>query len=446
MLTWIKNQIRKYTQPRYSSSSSPSSIDYFRRQQTPNVNTLINNYKRTVYACANLNADSVLQVPLKLYVKTGNGERKARLATKAISDERFEYLKTLGYLSNTLKAVREVEEVIEHPVLELLDKANDSPFLNGASLKKLTQLYLEITGKAYWYIETDGVFNLPTNIWLLPSQSVQAKSKPESRNYIDYYEYHTGGTKPEIYSVDEIIQYLQPNLLNPYTDGLSPLEAAWESNIVSNKLISHESGMLDNEARPDVVISPGKENPWGPDEAKRFEKEFNLRFGKGKGGGAFVAEEELSIHPLNYPPRDLARLEIEKHSRNQIANTFGIPIALLESEHINKATLEAALQQHALKAILPRLTFDSSTKTERLLPFYDESRRLFFAYDNPVPEDRQILLQETVQLVQGGIWTPNEGRDKYKMPPIAGEDKLRPMNQPSEIGRQQARDSGTAEK
>lgn len=422
-------------------------VDAWRSKRNPTERNLANEYKRIAYACANINATAVANTPLKLYVKTDKGQRKARCLTKKISKSKADYLSSLPFLQKQLRSFVEVEEVVSHPALDLLDRVNPLPWIHSEWLKVQSQLYQEITGKCYWLVIKNPVLNIPTEIWILPSQNTKPKSEPESRNIIDYYLYQAGGLDEKKYSTDQIIPFFMPNLENPYADGMSPLAASWESNEVAGKLIAHENSFLDNEARPDVVLSPkDKDQALYHDDAKSWAREYSKAFSRQRTGGVFVPEEAVDITPITYPPRDLARLEIHKWSKEEICNSYDIPTALLEHTNINRATLEAARQQHALNGVLPRTNRNASNLNASYIPYWDDSGRLFFAYDDPVPELREIKMQENVQFVMNGIKTPNEARAEYDMPPHPDGDELRAINVSPEMMRQNERDSGTAKR
>ncbi len=446
------NSIKKFFSLSKARSPSVSSFtnsdlvyhNYFRRHRVPANDQLVELYRRNVYSCANINANACTRIPLKLYVKTGRGDAETKLITKSLDTiEKAALIRN----NQSLKSALNIEEIIEHPVLDLLKFVNDSPFINGYFLFLWTYLYLDVTGACYWLMK-NGTFGVPEELWLLPTHFVEPIREPNSKKIIDFYRVNNRiNQKQEKYQPEEIIQFLNPDLTDPYVVGQGSLSAVYEDNMVSNQLIAHQQGYLDREARPDLIISPkDNEGTWGPDVAKQYEKQLMLKFGKGRGGGIHVAEEPISVNEVQTPPRDLARLEIPDKAKEQIANGFDVPIALLQNKTVNKATLEAALTQHALMGVSPRLERVRSILNSRLLPRYDLTGRLFFEYDNPVPEDRELKMQETVQFVQTGILTPNEGRDRHNYPPIAGGDELQPMNVASDIERQEKRDSGEADK
>ena len=77
----------------------------------------------------------------------------------------------------------------EHPLLTLLQRVN--PVHNNFDLLELTQTYLEVHGKAFWYVPRDPL-GVPEEIWILPAQNVTPKRRPGSRNVVDFYEYRNG--------------------------------------------------------------------------------------------------------------------------------------------------------------------------------------------------------------------------------------------------------------
>lgn len=416
------------------------SVDYFKREREPDKKALIKEYKRVVYSCANLNADTVACKKLRLYVKTSAQQRAPRVPTKPVKAEKQEYLQEV-----ITKDFAKIEEVIEHPILKLFRHVNSSNFSDEYSLFKDTQLYLEIAGVAYWYLDTSGsIFGQPMQIWLLPSHLVEPKKEPQSKKLVDYYEYNSGSGNTEKFLPEEILAFRFTDLDNPYVGAKSPAKAAWEDILIEGKLLSHLTGTLENEARPDAMIIP--QEPIGADLADLWEKQFRLRYGRGKSGGIHVTQEKVDFIPLEWPIKDIARLDIQKSSKLAIANCFQIPMALLEAQSINRATLEAAMIQHGRYGIRPRhATFTGRLNSSQFINRWDSSGRLFLAFDDPVPEDEQLKLQKNVGLKQAGIITANEAREDYKLPPHPKGDELETSNVSNEK-REQARTSGNAEK
>src|SRR6185437_2630226 len=145
--------------------------DVFRKTRSPGPRELIQHLVGTAYACASLNADLLASTRLRLYVRTRPGEGKVKqyLTTTPVARKDLLHLKQSPATAHYVAGEVSVEEVTQHPLLELLKRPNaggDQPGMCGYDLRWMTQLYLESVGRAYWLIERDGL-GIPSQLWLL---------------------------------------------------------------------------------------------------------------------------------------------------------------------------------------------------------------------------------------------------------------------------------------
>jgi len=87
----------------------------------------------------------------------------------------------------------------------------------------------------------------------------------------------------------------------------------------------------------------------------------------------------------------------------------------------NRAVAEAAGYQHAKIGILPRSERFSDKVNEKVLPLFDE--KLFCAFDDPVPQNRELALKESVELVNAGIKSLNEDRAERGLEAVEGGEE-----------------------
>lgn len=288
-------------------------IDSYKKIRRPDDYDLLNEYQRIAYSCANLNANAVAVNPLKLYVASSNSDKSCRWPVKKLKNKDIDKLVNAGVIKQ--KDFKNIEEVVVHPVIELLDKVNSFPGFFRFKLFKLTQLYLECLGRCYWYVRKN-ILGVPVEIWILPSQHVIPKQNKNSTRMIDYYDYqYSDLQKPKRFELDEIIPIFVESIQNPYVDALSGMVASFQEIRVSNQLIAHEQTILNNQGRPDVVISPGKDNPLDTDTANNWRLKWDKEFSRGGAGRAFFAEEEMTVTPLNYSPEDLGKLQIANQQK-----------------------------------------------------------------------------------------------------------------------------------
>lgn len=403
-------------------------IDAYRKQRPPADEELIELYRDVAYACANINARAVGSAKLRLYVRSRSGDAPPRARTKALS----------AIDRMTLKAMTQGEdivEVMEHPLLDMLASPameEGTSLLSTFDLFEITQIYLEIIGRAYWLLERNRL-GAPANVWLLFPQYVEEKRAVTSSRVIDYYEYRAGGQMVR-YETDEIIPFRCVDLRDPYAGAFSPLEAAYSRVQLDRKYLSQAEAMLDNQARPDVIVTPPTaDGVIGDAEAKRLEAALNSKFRGAGRGSLYISREAIDIKPLTYAPRDLAELAEQKVSLENIARCFDVPLSMLNRD-ANRASAEEGRRQHAHDAVIPRLERLAARINSVLVPMYDPSGRLFVAFDNPSTHD-ELVQSQTLQIqLASSMITPNEARSELGYPQIPGADSLlgaTPQSQPS---------------
>jgi len=413
---WVATKTAPSTvAPSYSETPF---IDAYRRVRTPSAHELVSELKNTAYTCATLNAGVCASYPPRLYVTTRPGERNARCLTRSLSALEQ---KRLGERMR-LKGVEQIEEVVEHPLLTLLQSVN--PTHNAHDLWELTTLYQEVHGSAYWQIVCDSL-GVPQTIWILPSQHVRAVRSPQSSDLVDWYEVRTNNGTVYL-SADEVIHFRYPDPRDPYGAGLSPLRAVFEHVALSSEYVAYKRTIWGNNALPGVVLSP--EEIISEEERQRLETAWAQKFSRGGQGRVLVAESNLNVEVLQQSLGDLATLAEAGATKEQICNAFGIPVAFLTSE-TNLANLQASEQLHASRSIRPRLQRRDEKLNEQLIPLYDTSGRLFLASDDPAPRQQEFALKQQETDLQWGIRTVNEVRAERGLPPVDwGGKPWLPMN------------------
>jgi len=381
---------------------------------------MVKAYSSWVYACASKNASTCAQIPLRLFVAKAGKGKFIMTRTKRISNETRKWLYSNPYLTKWTGKAVDIEEVTEHPFLDLVRNVNS--WMNEFELREITVLFQELTGNCYWYL-VKSPLGTPKEIWILQAQRVRIV--PDPVEFIKGYIYEKG-TKKEAFTPDEIIHYKYPNPKD-YFYGMGPLEGAANAVDVNQYIRDYEMAVFENRARPDFVLTT--DQTLGEANIKRLIGMWNKLYkGPRKAGKTAVLDKGLKPQEISISPRDLNFLVGKKITREEIANIFGVPIALLTSENVNRANSETAQYVYTRDTILPRLRRIEQKLNEKLLPLYDE--RLFCAFDNPVPEDKEFMLKERETNIQVGFTTRNEERQKVGLSPLEGGDYIwMPMNQ-----------------
>jgi len=343
---------------------------------------------------------------------------RPRCLTRALSPGKQKELRNRAGLETRLAKAMEVEEVLEHPLIDLLDRVN--PVLNRVTLLQLTDLYQEILGNAYWLVVADAL-GVPAQLWPLLAQDVTIL-RTKTLGIVGYK--YGQGPDAVKYAAEEVIHFRFPSLRDPYGKGMAPLEAAFADVEVDGKLLTQDNAMLDNRARPDAMIAPAEQI--GRFEAERLEEKIKRKFSKGGAGGIIVGESGMKITPLSFPPTQIESIARRGFSKKQIANVFDVPMSLLETENVNRANAEAGHYQHALMSVRPRCRMIEGTINEDLCPRYDE--RLFVAFDDPVPENREQRRLDHEAYLKHGVETINDVREELGKEPVSwGEEPYLPI-------------------
>lgn len=391
---------------------------------------MVKHYKHWVYVCASKNASGVAQVPLRLYAtsepqhmsmsKQYKYLRKG-IDTRPVPKMRLKELASREGLVRRVSKAVEVEEVVNHPFLDLIQSIN--PWHNGFETIELLQTYLDLTGNAYLYCWKDPATDIPAELWVLPSQYVQIV--PCEKNFIKGYLYGTSKMNQVALSPEEVIHFKYPNPDDLFY-GYSPIEAGWRAVQRKEGMDAYDESLIRNNARPDFVIQA--KGRLTPDDRKALREQWQQLYGTRRGRGKpAVLDNEAIINPIGWSPREMGFVQGQKMTKEEIAGVYGVPVSKLTTEDVNRANAEAGDYSWMKDTIRPRAIRIEDKFNEKLTPRFDA--RLFVAFDNPVPEDKQYKLNEQDTYLRNGVITINEVRADIGKPEVPwGESAWMPMN------------------
>lgn len=375
------------------------------------VSDMIAQYKSWSFVCARLNAETVASAKLRLYVKTKRGQGKVKnFDTRVVSNSEFKSL------SKALKtsAIEQIEEVYDHPALNLLYQVND--FSNYFDNMQLTQTYMDLAGNAYWYLVKDA-YGTPIQIYQMRPDMTEVV--PAQQKLIKGYLY--GAKEKTAMKIDEVIRFHVPNPASAYY-GQSCI-AAGQAEVSRNNLYNvYENSNLQNNARPDFAVK--YDGTLTQADMKRLSAEWNRLYSGPKNNNKIkIMDQNFSIEKISFAPKDMEYLQGRIMTKKDIAAIFGVPYGLLDTSDQLKAGLDNVLVYYQRFAIKPRLRRIEETLTEKLLPMFDAD--LFFAFDDIVDESNEFKLKQNVEYVNAGIISRNEARATEGYEAVAGGDNLK---------------------
>lgn len=279
----------------------------------------------------------------------------------------------------------DLRQIETHPLLDLLDRANS--FQTGDSMRKVTQLHLDLVGEAFWLKERDGL-GMVTAVWPIPPDWVVNTPTPAHPFYRVQFRAWRG-----LIPDTEILCFQDPDPANPYGRGSGTAQALADELETDEYAAKHTKAFFYNRARPDLVVFPKAPATMREADVRRAEEDWTSRNqGFWRAFKPYFMTREVGIHEMDQNFRSLQLVQLREYERNAVIQIFGMPPELLGViENSNRATINAADFLMAKYVLEPRLEFLRSVFQERLVPEFDE--RLIINYVSPVTDDEELRLK-----------------------------------------------------
>lgn len=332
------------------------------------------------------------------------------------------------------------EEVQQHPILDLLDRFNDST--NKSEGFYLTQSHVKLAGDAFWLI-LDGEDNLPRYIFLLQPDKVAIKLgdfTDVTATLIDGYEYkdtiNDGGKNIEIleqYKPDEIIHFKVPNPGNMFR-GKSAVEALADEIDTDNFATEVQKNFFANGAIVDFVLST--DSKVTAEQREVLQRELRANFGGFRNAfKTLILGGGLKPERLMFSNKEMDLIALQEWFRDKIMVGFGNTKASLGLiDDVNRASHESSIIAWRQDSVAPQMGRMVDTLNEYLVPRYGDD--LILGFKDPIPENRTAKVDEAVKLKAGDIINQNEARESLGYDTVDGGDEFgreRAQNQANEF-------------
>jgi HK97 family phage portal protein len=324
---------------------------------------------------------------------------------RAIAEE----IGRIGYEAYEKKADGTYEKKIDHELLDFLNHPND--YMIGFEMKYLIAAYLELTGKAFLYLE--GVRNensKPIAIHVLNPQYVKIV-RDNLPNRIDRFVYNDTKVKWEI-QPHEMIYIKYPNPYDP-VEGLGTVEGIAEWIDADKFATQYNRVYFQNGAKLSGVLKSEKATTKAQIDLLRYGFEA-LHKGAEKAYSIGVLPKGTEYQEMGQAQKDMDFVNLQTMMRDKILAGFRVSKTVLgtaESD-TNRSTAETADYVFAARTIRPKMEIIVSYINERLAPRF--SKNIYISFEDPVPKNREIELKQQHEAVDGeGILTINEARDRF---------------------------------
>lgn len=347
-----------------------------------NKKQYLNEMKGWTYAAVSAIADEMGSINLKLYQYTKKG----------------------------------VEEVVDSPILDVLYRVNN--FTTKFDHFWLTQSYLELTGESPWFIEKKN--GIPTGIYFLRPDLITPI--PDKQKVISGYKYLVDGEYVEL-GADEVIFLKNPNPANPFR-GKGVLESAAVTVDIDNEAEQWNHTFFKNQARPDLVLKVKDVDRMSKEQREKLKESVERAHnGQNNQHKLMLLFGNMDIDTLSTSPKDMDFSRQQEMTRDKILALFRVPKAIVsQTEGVNFASAKTAQYIFARWTMKPKMERLVEQLNEFFIPMFPNSERLFLDYDNPVPEDEELLLKKYENGLTNGWLTINEVREIEGKEAIDGLD------------------------
>lgn len=256
-------------------------------------------------------AKSISATTWKLYIVRGpNRERAIRMKSIQRAGE-----ESRSRLINKVYEKGELEEIDDHPFLDLLHEGN--PRMSGSVLFELTSIYKDIVGEAFWLIEKNLV-GAPVAVWPIPSHWVRALPVTD----FPFYRVRVGAHDFDV-PITSVISFVENDPLQPYGRGSGIAKTLGDELETDEFAAKHTSSFFRNNARPDIIISA---DGLSRADTVRLEQDWNEKHrGFWNSFKAHFINRKINIQTLSQNIGDMQLRELREMERNIIMQVYSLP-------------------------------------------------------------------------------------------------------------------------
>jgi len=343
-----------------------------------------------VYSCVGILAESIAQLPLKLYRRTAGGK----------------------------------EEVEESPLRRLLGwKPNE--WQTSFEFREMAMQHLCLRGNFYAYKVTDSRDEVRELLPLHPDQ-VTVEQRPD---WSLAYRITFNDGRQETVDKSRIFHVRYRTLDG--VRGISPILYHRDTVGLALTTLKHGSRVFRNGALPTGILQhPGK---LSKESLERLRESWEASYGGVNSGKTAILEEGMTFTGLTMSNEDMQYLETRAFQVEDIARIYRVPLHMIQS--VEKSTswgsgIENMSLGFVQFTLLPWIRRIESAIWRDLIPDREkESVFPEFLVDGLLRGDIKSRYTAYQLAIQSGIMSPNEVRAKENLNPRpGGDDFMSPLN------------------
>jgi len=303
------------------------------------------------------------------------------------------------------------QEVFTGPLVNFLERPGKG--YTGKDFIYLNTVYKELTGNAFW--ERVGNELKP----LIPTQM----SPVVVNGAITAFKYATGDGSTRTISIDDVLH-------DRYVD---PAKPYWGMSKLSKISRWVDTSAFSSEFLRRFFLNGATFGGFIETEEESEERIKLIKLG--------IANDHVGVenaHKTGVLPKgakyqkvtgNMAEIEMgatDDRYRDKILGAFGVPKTLIGlTTEVNRASAEAAEYVFSRYTVKPIADDFISFLNTSVAPLFDRTGKYYFAYDDFVPVNQEIVLKEReIALGRQAYKTVNEVRAECGLPPIKGGDTV----------------------
>lgn len=318
----------------------------------------------------------------------------------------------------------DVEEVLEHPLLNILKHPN--PRQGGASFIEEVLGYLLIAGHTYIEAVCDDKGELCELYSLRPDRVTVI---PGNYGLPAFYEYKTDKNRRRI-PVDPVSGHsriLEIKLFHPSSDwvGLSPIEVAQQAIDQHNVVGGHNLSLLNNGGRPSGILSIKTDGLTDGQRQVLRDDMKRVHEGIHNAGRMMILEGDFEWKELGLSPKDMDFINAKYVAAREIAQVFGVPPTLVgvpgDATFANYKEARLHVWEDTILPLLDRLAHEFNT----WLPHFYDVKNIRLEHDLdaiPALAPKREALWARVR--DADFLTLNEKRQILGYAPVEGGNNI----------------------
>ena len=298
-------------------------------------------------------------------------------------------------------------KVESHPAIDIWDSPN--PFLTRGEFLEASAQHFDLAGAIYWAVTYAGRF--PAELWpLRPDRVVPI---PHPTEFISGYVYRLG-SKQIPFEPQDIIVTKRPHPMSPYR-GISPIESVMIDVASDRNAQLWTRNFFSNGAQPGGIISIPDE--WSEEQFDKFRERWRASHqGVANSHRVALLEGGATWEEVKITQREMQFSELRRLHRDKVLMAYRVHKSIIGlAEDVNRANAEAAETVFSRWVIRPRLVRIKQSLNERLLPLFGDAS-LEFDFEDPAPDNQELMLAQATGLYTAGLTTRDESRERMGLP------------------------------